>query len=499
MSIQRSGLVARWAALSGPDRLVAALWGALALLLAGVGVVALLRTGPHAPPAQRPERVAPAAIPRRPSSNAAQPTAFAAVGSAGAVVTPASAPSAPAAAPPAPTPTTAAGVPDAALVPPGATLVRRVNLATPGGPGAIVSLWQTPATDGCMQPHITVLGLNAAGQWGAIWDAGTGVGGAGQLISPAALSGDRCFPEIGLFAVQPLDPSGAPYLAFSVLTADGRQQLVAQPLDDRTATPAVVMTVPAGAQLGLGDGLPAVLQVTLPVIAPAGAGLAAVAGQPIAHVDALYRWQNGSFQAGGGTLALNCLSGSVLESVASAAGVAIAFGCPDGTVAAVTVTPVTKIAGNLLVGGLQPGDDLSVSLLPSDAPACQTVCTALPAAAQVSSQMAAARQAQPPAARQPAAPTTSAAPPVVTPTAAGTGTGAPQSRPAASSPAQAAPTAPSIRSTAAAATATALAPAEDGAAPSAHPPVSATVVAPARPIPSQPAYVAPRPIPTQPR
>jgi len=41
---------------------------------------------------------------------------------------------------------------------------------------------------------------------------------------------------------------------------------------------------------------------------------------------------------------LNCLTGTVLETSASAAGLAVAFRCADGSAAAVLVTPDTQIA-----------------------------------------------------------------------------------------------------------------------------------------------------------
>jgi hypothetical protein len=246
--------------------------------------------------------------------------------------------------------------------------------------------------------------------------------------------------------------------------------------------------------------VPAVLQLSTPVTAPANAGPGIVTGEPIGHVDELRSWQNGGFQPGGRTFTLNCLAGSVLGTAASASGVAIAFRCPDGAVAAVAVTPATQIAPNLLIGGLQPGDDLSVALLSADPPACQATCVVLPIAAQVGSQAAATRQAQPLAPRQqPGAAAT--APPAVAPARAGaTSTTAPQPRPAAAAPVQTVPAAPVAPAAPPAPTAvSASGSAPSATQPAANPTVNTTVVAPARPIPTQPAYVPPRPIPTQPR
>ncbi len=500
MSLQRRSPVARWTALSGADRFAAALWGALALLLAGVAVVALARSGPHAAPPRKAVRIAPAAIPHAPASSAEAPLAvFPGVDATG---TASSEPAATASASATP-PATAADVPDAALVPPGATLLRRVNVSGPGGADRVVAEWQTAAAAGCLQPHISVLGKTDGGQWGPIWDAGGGLPGSGPLIPPAALSGDRCFPEVGLFTVQPLDGSGAPYLTFSLQLSDGSQRLISRSLVDPAATPPAIVAVPAGARLTLADGVPAALQLSFPVAVPPGTALAGLDGQPIGHEDELQRWQIGGFQPGVRTFALNCLAGSVITSAASNAGVAIAYRCPDGTVAAVAVTAGTQIAPNLLIGGLQPGDDLNATLLPADPPACPAACAALPIAASVSSQAAVARQAQPPApagqpsATAPAAPAATAPPAAAPPRASAPAGAAPQPRSTAPAPAATVPAAPAqpIPTAPAPAPATTVA----TAPPATNPTANGSAESPARPIPTQPTYVPPRPIPTQPR
>lgn len=492
MSVQRSNLSARWAALSGPDRLAAGLWTALALLLAGVATTALVRSGSR--PAQpKGTRIAPLAIPRSASAaNAAPlPETIPAVSAAGAsVASPVAATRSSGGATPAPP--AADDVPDAALLPPGATLVRRVNLTS-----AIVAYWQTAAAGGCAQSRIVVLGP-AGGQWRTLWDTSASTNGAGPLIPPATLSGDRCFPQVGLFAVQPLDASAVPFVSVSLVTADGRQQVISQSLADPAGSRPVLTAVPGDAQLSLGDGIPAVLHLSQPLYAPDDAGLGPLQGRPIGREDELRSWQDGAFQPGAHTVTLNCLSGSVLGSAASNAGVAVAFRCADGSVAAVAVTPATRIAPGLLIGGLQPGDDLSVALPAGATPACQAICTALPAASEVGSQTAAARQAAPALSpRLPLAPTATAPPRVAEPPRAAAPVVSPP-RPATAAPAPAAPVAPTAPAV------TASPPPAGAAAPAAptatNPGANTTVVATARPIPPQPSATAPsRPVPTQSR
>ncbi len=380
---RRAGLAARWATLSQADRAVALLWLALALALVGIAAGAALRSGSH--PTSRPVpgvRVAPAAIKRAPGSFATATGVFPAVDPAAATPAPARA---------------AAAVPDDAIVPAGATLIRRVNLpGANGGPGTIIAYWQSAGPGGCAQPHIAVFRTDSNGRWAGIWDTSASQNGEPPL-SPATGGPAGCTPAIGLFAVQPLDTTGLPFLIFSAAAADGSQRVLVESLDDpANAEPAVVQIEP-GAQISLDDGPPAVLEISRPVYAPDTAGFAELQNQPIGREDDLRRWQNGAFQFSSREFSPNCLTGKTIGLRTSAAGLLIAFRCPaggaGGAYAAVMVTGATQIAPNLLIGGLQANDDVTVAVI---APALDADPNALPVAAQVASLAAAARQAAPP-------------------------------------------------------------------------------------------------------